>query len=227
MRKDGCVFCVPDASVFPHFAENGVDQLDKYHAMESENFAVKFDILPARQDGLHFLLHPKFHELTHSRIDSRYDYEVGQVLYRLEQKVGELTIMEHGDVDEANATIMSVRHAHSHLFPSAGFNLAQYMHDELDGQGIAHQMIDTPHYSYFGNLRRHFANRPYMYVQQGGVGLYALEDHGNIKSQTIQRETQAFWNNGATFDWKKIGDHPDWGGESVKRLQRAIERCKA
>jgi len=225
MVEKNCNLCDLERDSFTHYEKLCRPDIDRFSVMQSDNFLVKPDVLPATETGFHLLIYPRFHTITHSKIEGL-DFEMNKVLFELEEKFGKFAIMEHGDVDNSNVSLMSVRHAHAHIFNDTGdSDLVEYMGDELKRQGVDCGVVERPNYSYLKSLRRFFINKPYLYVQQGGKALYVVENNGNVKSQTIQKKMHRWFNRGSEFDWKEIDKNDEFAKLSTRRISNLIEKC--
>jgi len=218
LLKEGCAFCYEKS--WPHFAKYGRQNLNQMTVAESDVWIAKPDILPAQPQGLHFVMRPKDHVLNYMSADTD---SLGRFIYGIERRFGPVAIMKHGDVKEEAASVMSVRHDHTHLFPSVDIRVIDYVRDLIDSQGIPYQIIDAPDISYLVQLQKVFKGQPYLYVQHGGVGLFVNDEHEQLGSQQIQHAMQCHFN-GATFNWKNIDSNPDLAKLSVERLSYYEEK---
>ena len=210
-----CAFC--EHQPWKHFGEYGVPDLSAMVIAESENWRVKPDILPAHQGGLHFVLRPKIHEINYIYPDN--PAELGRLLYGIEANFGgPSAMMKHGDVDDKNSTVMSIRHDHTHLFPDVNIRVIDYIRDIVDQLGIPYSLIRAPDLSYVMQLQQVFVGHPYMYIQHAGNGLFVNDEHEQLGTQQIQRAMQRHYNGGSTFNWKEIQTDPNMARVSITRL---------
>lgn len=226
MYKETCPFCNRYLKDFDFFEDYGLDQIVSFIAFESPNFLVKPDILPGVKTGLHFLLYPKDH--IYNLAEVNHIEEMGSVLRKMEKKFGKMAIFEHGGLEEGNSN-QSKYHAHAHIiFGLDKYNMIDYMGDMLDGRlppdrrQYEYQEIQTPKYAFPLNIREHFQNQPYLYVQQGRKGIILS---GKTTSMISQRAVHLL-TDGEIMNWKEIEDRPDLQKQSILRILNLIKRCR-
>lgn len=227
MGVDNCAFCNPYVRSYDHFSRFGKDRIDLYHLWETENIIVKPDILPVRPDGLHFLMIPKPHRLAFAQLPE-HQYEVGNLLYKIEQEIGQpLIFAEHGGGSAENGYTesknQSVYHQHAHLVAGEG-DVLQYMADTLPSEGLSYQWWIAQNANPINQSWQFYTGHPYLYVQSGNRGLW-VEDRGDtMKSQVTQRSLSRFF--GQQVNWKAISEDEEMARLSVARIASAIERCR-
>jgi len=232
MKKEGCVFCQPELSFFPHFELHGVSHIDRVIIHESDNFLVKPDVLPGNPDGIHMLLIPKVHTLNFAG-QNEFTDEIGRIMYTLEQHFGPLVVFEHGGLQEGS-NHQSVYHAHAHLYGGLdGFDIISYMSDMLNGKlppdyrNYPHQIVPATNYAFVTDAWRYFQRQPvpYLFIQQRPWGIFVSDPENNMASQITQRAMHLFFS-GEIFDWKQLESHPDWQKLSIVRILSLLEKCK-
>jgi len=230
-KKDNCPFCFIGSYPFPHFEKFGRARLDTFPILETDNFQVKPDILPANPDGRHFLVFPKTHVHNFAQFGGNplVVDELGRLVYQLEQKFGPLVIFEHGGVNEGN-NHQSVYHAHFHVIGGLqGYDIISYMSDMVSGglgqdEIYPHRILPAPNYDFLSNLHHRFNGYPYLYIEQGPWALYIEDGLEQIKSQVTQRAMHNFFS-GKILDWKKIPKNEEFARESVRRLANIVDWC--
>src|SRR3989344_939776 len=224
-----CGFCLYNKDEFPHFRQFGQQDLQNFIIAETPNFRVKPDILPGNPDGRHMLVHPKKHVYNHAGL-TKYAYEVGQLVYLLEQKFGPLVIFEHGGLRPGNS-VQSIYHAHFHAYGGLeGVDVIGWMNHMLSGglgpdEIYPHEIVSAPDYAFITNLSDRFNGIPYLYVEQGPWGLIVEDTEGRMKSQITQRSMHHFFSK-EPLNWKSISDSKDLARESVCRIRNLIEFCE-
>lgn len=223
-----CGFCDYGKQKFRHFPQYGVGDLANYVVAETDHFSVKPDIVPGNPDGRHILVHPKAHVYNHAGLTD-HAQEVGQLVYRLEQKFGPLVVFEHGGLQPGN-NVQSIYHAHFHAYGGLeDVKVIDWMEYMLSG-GLAadeiypYEVVPAPDYAFITNLSGRFNGTPYLYVEQGPWGLFVEDPNERMKSQIIQRSMHRFFS-GQILDWKKIPEREDLARESVRRISNLIDLC--
>lgn len=206
-----------------------MDRLDQFVVSQTDHFNVKPDILPGNPDGRHMLIHPKFHTFNYAEMHA-YTQEIGGLLHNLEQQFGPLAIFEHGGTKEGNSN-QSVYHAHFHAYGGLeGFDMISYMEYMLSGgldanERYSYKVKPAPDYAFLVNLKERYNGHPYLYMEQGPWAIFAEDKGENMRSQVTQRSMHKFFS-GEILDWKKIPDEDIYAKESVKRIQKLIEKCR-
>lgn len=231
VEKDGCRFCHPNLGDFPHLKEFGLPRLDLLRVKETEHFIVKPDILPANPDGRHFLVFPKEHKFNFASYGGNPEivYDLGRLIYSLEQKFGQLVIFEHGGIKEGSNN-QSVYHAHFHAIGGLeGFDIISWMTDMVSGgldpnEIYPYTIFPAPNYDFLSNLHQRFNGHPYLYIEQGPNALYVEDPNEQMKSQVTQRSMHLFFS-GKILDWKRIPENDEFARESARRLANICDLC--
>lgn len=223
-----CPFCHRQ-NIFPHFQQFGVWNLESYRVAETDHFFVKPDVLPSNPDGRHFLVFPKKHVYNYAGL-VEHTWEIGNLIYNLEQRFGPLVIFEHGGIRNGN-NVQSVYHAHFHAIGGLeGIDIIDWMKYMLSGglssdEVYPFEEIPAADYAFLNNLSGVFNGCPYLYVEQGPRAIIVHDPEEKLQSQITQRSMHLFFS-GEILDWKKIPENEEFARESVRRLANLIGLCE-
>jgi len=224
-----CPFCDPrvEGDMFRYFEEYGRPEINLWNPYSTESVYVKPDVLPTNPEG-HFLLVPRPHEYSFAAHNGRTVEAVGQAIHHMQEMLGEsLVFFEHGGVVQGGNN-MSVYHQHGHLVPDGGLNLLEAMADRLRKERIKFRLVDTSDTSPVANLNRIFGGEvyPYIYFQQGRLGLIAVSEEDAFVSQLGQSTMHGVFSDDQTLSWKTALTDDRMARLSVARIAGIIDNCK-
>ena len=233
--KPDCALCdYRNGNLDIHFQRLGLPgDLSKNQILRTPNFVVKPDSFPVHPNGRHVLIHPRNHGVNFATM-GEHASEIGEAVYAIEQLWGErVAIFEHGgSLTNEESSVQSIYHAHVHIVGGLGdVDVIRYMSDMLNG-GLEHDGLTYPHSvswvpndAFVENLKYHYGEDPYLYIQQGGTAIYAADPLNIMRSQITQRSLHSWFSRTTELNWKQFGENEEFAALAANRILTLLDHC--